>query len=186
MNDREQNGIVIQKKHIIIALVVFLVLLVGSIVVAFNWGNWFGNDEKGVSNENNLSTESAKPGIELDPNAGNYNGKKPEDTSNETVGIKIPGYPSISIPADTKNVTMSLLNPEGNPCYFHFTIVLNDTGEVLFDSKYVPPGQAITDVTLSRGLPKGEYPATIQITTVALDGETPLNGANVETVLIAK
>ena len=186
MSDKEQNGIVIQRKHIIIALVVFLVLLVGSVVVAFNWGNWFGNDQKDVSAENTSSTESAKPGIELDPNAGDYNGEKPEDTSSEAVGIKIPGYPSISIPADTKDVTMSLLNPEGNPCYFHFTIVLNDTQEVLYESKYVPPGQAITDVTLSRGLPKGEYPATIQITTVALDGETPLNGANVETVLIAK
>ena len=39
---------------------------------------------------------------------------------------------------------------------------------------------------LSKPLAAGEYPATIKITTVALDGETPLNGANVETVLIAK
>ena len=46
--------------------------------------------------------------------------------------------------------------------------------------------QAITDVTLSRALPAGEYTATIQISTLSLDGETPLNGANVETVLVAK
>ena len=81
---------------------------------------------------------------------------------------------------------MALLNPEGNPCYFHFKIVLKDTNEVLFESKYVEPGQAITNVNLSKGLPVGEYPATIQISTISLDGKTSLNGANVETILNAK
>ena len=162
---------------------VFLIILIGSIVLAFNWHSWFGGEANSVDA---ASSDAAKAGIELDPNAGAYNGETPKDSGGEEVGIKIPGYPSITILADTENVTMSLLNPEGNPCYFHFTIVLNDTEEVLYESKYVPPGQAITDVTLSRGLPAGEYPATIQISTIALDGETPLNGANVETVLIAK
>ena len=182
MHKNHENGIVIQKKHIIIFAVIFLIILIGSILLAFNWNDWFGKKEIPAD----PSSDSARAGIELDPNAGAYNGETPEDKGGEEVGIKIPGYPSISILADTENVTMSLLNPEGNPCYFHFTIVLNDTQEVLYESKYVPPGQAITDVTLSRGLPAGEYPATIQISTIALDGETPLNGANVETVLIAQ
>lgn len=188
MDNNNENGIVIQKKHIIIAVVVFLLVLVGSIIVAFNWNNWFNKDDRSASDSTSVNSDSsaAKAGIELDPNAGEYNGEIPEDKGGEEVGIKIPGYPSIAILADTKDVTMSLLNPEGNPCYFHFTIVLNDTDEVLYESKYVAPGQAITDVTLSKLLPAGEYPATIQISTIALDGETPLNGANVETVLIAK
>lgn len=182
MHKNHENGIVIQKKHIIIFAVIFLIILIGSILLALNWHNWFGKEKIPAD----TSSTSIKSGIELDPNAGTYNGETPQDKGGEEVGIKIPGYPSISILADTENVTMSLLNPEGNPCYFHFTIVLNDTQEVLYESKYVPPGQAITDVTLSRGLPTGEYPATIQISTIALDGETPLNGANVETVLIAQ
>ena len=46
--------------------------------------------------------------------------------------------------------------------------------------------QNISDVTLKRPLSEGEYKATIKISTVALDKSTALNGANVETVLIAK
>ena len=81
---------------------------------------------------------------------------------------------------------MALMNPEGNPCYFKFELVLKDSGETIFESKYVKPGDCIYDVHLNKPLAKGEYPATIKISTISLDGETPLNGANVETVLIAK
>jgi hypothetical protein len=81
---------------------------------------------------------------------------------------------------------MALMNPEGNPCYFKFEIVLKDTEETIYESQYVPPGKTISDVTLTRPLSEGEYNATIKISTVAMDQQTPLNGANVETVLIAK
>ena len=180
MDKNNQNGIVVRN---VIVAVLFLIILAGSVFIVMNRDKLFGGNE--VSAESS-SSSPVKAGIELDPGAGAYNGETPQDKGGEEVGIKIPGYPSITILADTENVTMSLLNPEGNPCYFHFTIVLNDTQEVLYESKYVPPGQAITDVTLSKALPAGEYPATIQISTIALDGETPLNGANVETVLVAK
>ena len=38
-------------------------------------------------------------------------------------GIRIPGYPSITVDAGKDNVTMNLFNPEGNPCYFTYEIV---------------------------------------------------------------
>ena len=78
---------------------------------------------------------------------------------------------------------MALLNPEGNPCYFTFELVLKDSGETLYKSKMVPPGKAITKITLSRALPAGEYNATIKITTASLENGGAMNGANVETVL---
>lgn len=56
------------------------------------------------------------------------------------MGIKIPGYPSISLPADKQDAEVALLNPEGNPCYFTFELVLTDTDEVLYTSKQVEPG----------------------------------------------
>ncbi len=181
----QQTGIIIQKKQLVLFGVVFAAVLAGGVAVAFNWNNWFGKEPVTSAAEETAAEESKSP-LELDPNAGNWDGKMPQETAPEDVGIKIPGYPSIDIQADSENVMLPLMNPEGNPCYFHFTVVLNDTQEVLYESKYVPPGQAITDVTLSRALPAGEYTATIQISTLSLDGETPLNGANVETVLVAK
>ena len=183
MNENQNSGIVLQKKHIVIAAVVIVLLLAGGILVGVNWSNWFGDKQSDLSASQNADS---KPALDIDPNAGQWNGEKPEDKGGEEVGIKIPGYPSITIAKDTTEVKMALLNPEGNPCYFKFTIVLKDTGETIFESKYVPPGDAITDVTLTKPLAEGEYNATIQISTIALDQETPLNGANVETILIAK
>lgn len=104
----------------------------------------------------------------------------------KTEGIRIPGYPRITISADTKDVTMNLQNPEGNPCYFTFEIILTEGEETIYTSKLVEPGKAITDVTLSRALEKGEYPAVIKITTTSLTDGSAMNGADVETVLIAQ
>ena len=178
------NGIVIQKKHIVIAAVIILLLLVGGILLGANWNKWFG--DKQLDTTVSETEDSSKPSIELDENAGEYTGEKPKDQGGEEVGIKIPGYPSITIEKDTEDVQMALMNPEGNPCYFKFEIVLKDSGETIFESKYVKPGDCIYDVHLNKPLAEGEYPAAIKISTISLDGETPLNGANVETVLIAK
>lgn len=139
-----------------------------------NWDNW--------SDGPTSSQTTFNP--DIDDGAGDWTGETPKDKdNNKKPGIKIPGYPSIFLPADTKDVTVALLNPEGNPCYFTFELVLKDSGETLYKSKMVPPGKAITKITLSRALPAGEYNATIKITTASLENGGAMNGANVETVL---
>lgn len=130
---------------------------------------------------NGGSDSAFKP--DLDPNAKT---QTVEDDGEKPTGIRIPGYPTITIKADQKDVEMNLMNPEGNPCYFTFEIVLNDTDETIYTSKMVEPGKAITDVTLEKVLPAGEYPATIKITTASLEDGSAMNGANVETVLVAQ
>ena len=184
MNDNQNGGITIKKSHIVIAVLIIILLLAGGIAVGANWNKWFGAEQPAAAVTE--ATDKQKPTIELDENAGEYTGEKPTDEGGEQVGIKIPGYPSITIAKDTQDVTMALMNPEGNPCYFKFEIVLKDGEETIFESKHVKPGDCIYDVHLNKPLAEGEYPATIKISTIALDGETPLNGANVETVLIAK
>lgn len=173
----KSDSIVIKKKHIVIAVIIILLLIIGGIVLVLNWSSWFGGGPA-------PTTQSTT--MEVDPNAGQYNGEKPEDKGGEAEGIKIPGYPSITIPANQTDVTVALLNPEGNPCYFVFELVLKDTDETLYTSKLVPPGQAITDITLSKPLEAGEHNAVIKISTYSLEEQSPMNGANVETVLIAK
>ncbi len=71
-----------------------------------------------------------------DPNAKTQTA---DDTGEKPTGTRIPGYPSITIEADNKDVQMNLMNPEGNPCYFIFEIVLNDTDETIYTSKMVEP-----------------------------------------------
>ena len=100
--------------------------------------------------------------------------------------IKMPVFPLPVETAATDIEQAYLVNPEGNPCYFTFEIVLKETGESLYQSKLVPPGQAITEITMSKALSAGEYQATIKITTTSLEDGSAMNGANVETVLIVK
>ena len=165
-----------EKKKRIIVIVLAVVVVALAVILIFTLSKAPGN-----SNTNPQDTNSD---FIIDPNAGD--GVTVTETPQKADSIKIPGYPSITIAANTPNVRMALLNPEGNPCYFKFEIVLKDTGETIYESQYVPSGKTINDVTLTHGLSAGEYPATIKITTIALDQKTPLNGANVETVLIVK
>ena len=178
---KNDSQIVIGKKTLIIALIVLLLLIAGAVTVALNWNNWFGSAPDGPSS-------SQTGDLDIDENAGDWNGQPlPEkNTQPPAAGIKIPGYPSITLPANQETVNVALLNPEGNPCYFTFELVLKDTGESLYKSKLVPPGKAITEVTMSKALSAGEYNATIKITTTSLEDGSAMNGANVETVLIVK
>ncbi|MGN0442594.1 MAG: hypothetical protein ACI4FO_07800 [Acutalibacteraceae bacterium] len=176
-NKSDKQRVTISKKTLAITVIVVLLLIAGGVILGLNWNNWFGEQPA-------PTTQSAT--MEVDPNAGQYNGQQPEDKGGEAEGIKIPGYPSITIPANQTDVTVALLNPEGNPCYFVFELVLKDTDETLYTSKLVPPGQAITDITLSKPLKAGEHNAVIKISTYSLENQSPMNGANVETVLIAK
>lgn len=123
---------------------------------------------------------------DLDPNAVVQTDSIAEKPTEKPEGIRIPGYPRITIPADTKDVTMNLKNPEGNPCYFTFEIVLTDEEETIYISKMVEPGKAITNVTLTHELEKGEYPAMIKIKTTSLADGLEMNGANVETILVVQ
>ena len=178
---KNDSQIVISKKTLIISLIVLLLLMVGVVTLALNWNNWFGDVPDGPSS-------SQTGDLDIDPGADDWDGQKLPDKTDDApaVGIKIPGYPSITLPKDQKTVNVALLNPEGNPCYFTFEIVLKDTGESIYKSKLVPPGQAITEITMTKALSAGEYNATIKITTTSLEDGSAMNGANVETVLIVK
>lgn len=175
---KKTDGIVVKKKHLLVAGIVAALLIAAAVTVGLNWNNWFGRDAP--------SGQAGK--LDIDPGAGEWTQSAPPGKDGgSSAGIAIPGYPSIKLPANTKEVQVALLNPEGNPCYFQFEIVLKDGGESLYQSKLVPPGKAVTNLTLSRGLAAGEYEATIQIFTTSLsDGQTPMNGANVETILIVQ
>ena len=173
------SEIVISKRTLVIGLAVILIIVVGALTVAIGWNSWFGSTE-------GPSASGGNP--DIDPGAGDWNGAPiPDKTPGEPAeGIKIPGYPSITLPKNKEKVNVALVNPEGNSCYFTFELVLKDTGESLYKSKLVPPGKAITEITMSRALDAGEYDAVIKITTTSVYDGSPMNGANVETVLIVK
>lgn len=177
MNEQKQTqSITISKRTLIIIIAIILAFIAGAVTLTVNWNDWFGDKP--------VITDPLKP--DIDPDAGDWQGTEPPDNGGAASGIKIPGYPPITIAANTTDVTMALLNPEGNPCYFTFEIVLKDSGETIYTSKQVPPGKVISNVTLNHALSPGEYDAIIKITTNSTVDMHAMNGANVETVLVVK
>lgn len=162
----------ISKNKVMIAVIVLLCAVVAVLVtvLVIRKDKNKDNDDKFTPT---IDSDAGEIGTE-----SNYSGGQQ--------GIRIPGYPSITVDAGKDNVTMNLFNPEGNPCYFTFEIVLSDSGETIYKSDMVEPGKAITNVKLQHPLATGEHNAVIKISTASLtDGKT-MNGANVETVLVAK
>ena len=156
-----------KKKKILITILILL--CVAAAVGAFCAFGRRDKDDEAVENKNNEMTVSSS---------------EEEETARD--GIRIPGYPTITIKAETTDVEMNLMNPEGNPCSFVYEIVLSDTEEVLYTSEAIAPGETITNVTLSRALPAGEYDAVVRISTMSLEDGSSMNGANVNTVIKAE
>jgi len=94
--------IVISKKTLIIALIVLLLLIAGAVTLALGWNTWFGSGAP----QGPVVTPTGE--LEIDENAGDWNGQTLPDKTDDApaVGIKIPGYPSITLPKDQKTVLM--------------------------------------------------------------------------------
>lgn len=111
----------------------------------------------------------------IDQNIGDENTTVP---LNSTGKIKIAGFSEWYVPSGkTDKLSINLKNPDGNPCYFSFSIVLADTNETIYQSDMVPPGESIKKISITHELSPGEYPAYINISTYALEDGNPMNSA---------
>ncbi len=107
-----------------------------------------------------------------------------EEKENEAKGIQVRGFTTWSIPANTsENLSIPLENPEGNPCYFSFEILLSDTGEVIYSSDMVPPGEKISRINITREFDAGDYPATIKIKTNELITGKEMNSPAIQIII---
>lgn len=103
-----------------------------------------------------------------------------------TLGIEIPGYKQIVVSSDSITQSVELPNPERNNVYFRITMVLTETGEEIYQSDLLAPGQTLYQIDFHRKIEIGEYPLTLRYETFTNDGDfTPQNGATMESVLLS-
>jgi hypothetical protein len=131
-------------------------------------------------------------GLTVDPDAAGYVAEETAETA-AAPGVTIPGWGSITIPADTTDISVDFYNPESNEGYYDLTFELqlpddSEQGyEVLYTSGLVEPGLHIQHITLSHGLSEGTYNAVIHVQPYKQDEDhTPTNNADMETELIVK
>ena len=136
-----------------------------------------------------LSGDDSPPGggLIIDSGAGDYITPTQTQTQSEP-NVAIPGWGSITIPANQQTVSVDFYNPERNEglYYLTFKLILSDTGEVLYESNAVPPGKHIQTITLTRALPRGIYDVAVHVQPYRMSDETPTNNADMKTTLIVK
>lgn len=80
---------------------------------------------------------------------------------------------------------IALWNPDTNPCYFQFIIMEKDSGEVIYKSGLIPPGEAVTKVKFKHRISQGIHEALMTIRTYDLKNhEQEMNGGNVKIRII--
>lgn len=166
-----------------LAITFFLVIIIFGLLM----GIFLTSGEK-----NNLPEEiKGGVGLEIDPNAGEY--VEPEREETPSKGVAIPGWGSITIPANQKEVTVDFMNPDANKDLYYLTFELRllDNSEKGYESLYksglVTPGLHIQKIELSRALQAGEYDAVVHVQPYKMDEDrTPTNNADMKTKLIVK
>ena len=161
---KEPKGLLIQPWHLVVSLIVVVALVVGGMLLGHYLGNQSTND----------------PIV-------NYTGPLVNNNPADPNGITLPGYPTITLLAGRQKVALELPNPNGNPCYFRYTLTIVETGEEIYQSQLLAPGEAVQELTLNQPLRAGAYTLRITIETFSLsDGTTPMNGGVQEVKLIVE
>ena len=156
------------KKWLGIVCIILVIGVISLITIRYMTSNPEKNQEKGLV---------------LSDDAEVWN-KDVEDKSEGKEGIKIPGYGDITMSAEEDTWKLTLLNPEGNPCYFQYSLEIAETGEEIYQSDLIEPGKAITEFAVKNVPDKGNYELYLNIHTFSIDeNKEPLNGAQVKAKL---
>lgn len=110
-----------------------------------------------------------------------------DEEKNEIPNIQVAGFSAWYIPAgETENISVSLKNPKENPCYFSFDITLENTGELIYRSDMVQPGDTIKKINLLKPLDAGKYTAIVHISTNEIATGKEMNDASFAVALTVK
>lgn len=99
-------------------------------------------------------------------------GGKQIDLENATTNL--PVYSQLQALAGEPETAICLENPPENLVSIRYYIYLRDTGELLYRSRWLQPGETAWNITLQRALEPGQYPILIQQKT-RLDSNTEVN-----------
>lgn len=96
--------------------------------------------------------------------------------------VRLNGYPVFSNGESEGNLNIE--NPAVNELYMNVEITLDSTGELIYESKAIPPNHYIDYDSLNKVLEKGTYAATAHVTLLNPDDtDTKYNSANFALVI---
>ncbi len=154
-------------------------LLIPLIILSAMFALWQRNEPAEVE----YTIPSTK--YEIDSSITNYEGELKRPADMEQTQILIPGFSTLYVKEGSDMVNSCLFNPADNPCFFQFNVVDQTTGEIIYESKLVPPGKGIDGFNLNKTYSAGQYPAVIQFKSHDLeDPSINYNGSEMEITLV--
>lgn len=165
---KEKNVVLAIEKFTILPIILLLLLLLG-MLLCFNYCNSKVDDNN-----------PWRPVIQDFSNQW-----QDEDTTKSQNSIDVIGFTAISVDSKTGNAKVSLINPEGNPCYFKFYIY-TESGVPLYESDLVPPNKEITKITLNTKLEEGSHKGYVFIETFELETGNEMNSAKFDIDIISR
>ena len=148
--------------------VLFLILAILVCAAIFLVGVWFAQRDE-------------VPG--LDKTAVSYHIDGVKNTDEDS--ILLPGLSVLNGKANDTHIKAVLMNPDGNGCYFKYTIIQKDSEEVLYTSGLIEPGKAVTEFDLNKKLKAGKYPIQVIVETNDLKNpEIVYNAGNIDAQLV--
>lgn len=167
-NESQKNGRDGRRKLLVI-LLALVVVAVAACVIAV----WAVKTMKEMSqNAAALAETAAQPTATAEPTP------VPEPTPTPlTDTIALPQMAWINLDADKTEQAKTFTNPAENFAQFRVTIFMD--GEILWQSRFLKPGETSEPMVLAHTLSPGEYDANLIYECVTNDDtNTPLNGAN--------
>jgi len=92
----------------------------------------------------------------------------------------------VTVPAGATDVVFPLRNPENNPCYIVYELLLMETMETLYKSDMLAPGTGIEVITITGGMLEGENNAVLIIQIFSLEDSVLIGSIRDEIVIVAE
>lgn len=139
-------------KNLIITIAIFIIIAVTAITVYLVWNsnNNPNNSEPVFEN----ATMGIMPGIDIQARKKELQ----EKLDNSMIAFSINTSPVFIDGLSEGNLLIE--NPENNAKLLTVEIQLQDTQDVIYNSKYIKPGSYLENVKLDKVLEKGTYNAT--------------------------
>ena len=176
-----------KKRRLLIILPLLFLLIAAAVFMLFKTGYLvIGSGNKPAP----AATPTPTP-IAAEAAQGAYQ----EETVEAAKNITMPGWASITIAADTTEITrgVDFFNPEANEGYYDMTFELfvdvENSGEYVsvYRSGLVYPGNHVQKITLTQPLSAGTYDAYVHIQPYLKgDQSAPLNNGNVQVELVVQ
>jgi methionine-rich copper-binding protein CopC len=129
---------------------------------------WFHFMKKGTAyRDEDFFDPAAEAGILSDMQEQDIQDKLDQVVEDGMLDISISS--GITFQNGTSSGQADICNAETNRYNLKTAITLEKTGETVFESEEIPPGQKISSIQLNRKLKAGEYPATAVFTAYTRD-----------------